>query len=132
LLYGCLVCGATRKRRLIRRRRAETFASGELAGYFENEPQLVRRHAFATTSRQVLAHRVVASSPQPAQDFVARIEQPEFCALRWDRFLADRLGWSRSRVTRAWVSDAAFRLRGSVRDGQRVRISCLPSLLAPL
>ncbi|MBM4383087.1 MAG: hypothetical protein FJ091_06915 [Deltaproteobacteria bacterium] len=55
----------------------------------------------------------MARVPLPAcGGFVARIEQPEPCAARWDRFVARELGWPRSRVERE-AARGALRVNGA-------------------
>jgi hypothetical protein len=58
----------------------------------------------------------------------AHIEQPLFCGVRWDRFLARELAWSRAQVARALRDGRArvwpaARPHRPVRDGDRLELS---------
>ena len=128
LLYACPGCDATHKRRLFRRRRTSDFGPEGLDAYRRDDAVCAWRHAFELPARRPLRHRVVASAAAEG-GFVARIEQPDFCAVRWDSLLSRQLGWSRSRTARALRAaiasdsrDRALRPRDCVRDGQGVRI----------
>lgn len=133
LLYRCRGCGGTRKRRIARRRLAHELPGGALAPYLENDAACARRHAFELAPQEPLPYRVMRPElpaagvlrPEPAADggLHARIESPEPCGERWDRFLARELACSRSEVVRA-AGRGALRLEGAgalarlVQDGQ--------------
>src|SRR5262245_8081377 len=126
LLYRCRDCGETKKRRLAQRRLASELPGGApLAAYLENDAALARRHAFAfePAPREALPYRV-HRPPLPASGaLAAHIAQTEPSGARWDRFLAQELGWTRSRVARAAACGAlvlpdAGALSRPVRDGQ--------------
>jgi hypothetical protein len=113
LIYRCDRCNARRGRRLWRRVRAD--AGGvPLDDYRRNDPALALGHAFALGAAAPIPY-VVERPPLPACGVVvARIEQPLRCGVRWDRFLARELGWSRSHAA------AALR-RGDVSVSPRTR-----------
>ena len=111
LIYRCDRCNARRGRRLWRRVHA---AGVPLDGYRRSDPALALEHAFAFGAAAPIPY-VVERPPLPECGVVvARIEQPFPCGVRWDRFLARELGWSRSRAA------AALR-RGDVRVSPRTR-----------
>jgi len=133
LLYRCRGCGDTRKRRLAQRVRTSELPRGALAPYLENDAACARRHAFELAPLEPLPYRVMRPElpaagvlrpePAPAGVLHARIESPEPCGERWDRFLARELACSRGDVVRA-ASRGALRLEGAsalarpVQDGQ--------------
>ena len=101
-----------------------------LESYLGNRPEAAWRHGFEVIPRAPLAYSV-ERDPLPGHgESEIAIEQPYYCALRWDRLLASELGWSRSRIIRAWEreifpvngSDGPVRARDHVRDQQRVRV----------
>jgi hypothetical protein len=132
LLYRCRDCGETKKRRLAHRRLASELPGGApLAAYLENDAALARRHAFGfePAPREALPYRVRRPPLPDAGALAARIVQPEPCGARWDRFLAQQLGWTRSRVARAAACGAlvlpeAGALSRPVRDGQGFVLGC--------
>ena len=123
LLYRCRGCGDTRKRRLAQRCLAHELPGGALAPYLANDAACARRHAFELAAEEPLPYRVLRPEPAPAGVLRARIESPEPCGERWDRFLARELGCSRGAVVRA-AERGALRLEGAsalarpVQDGQ--------------
>jgi hypothetical protein len=128
LLYRCSVCGATAKRRLARRRSVDEIPRERLEAYLRNDPALVRAHAFELPLAGALPYRVERPPLGAARALRVRIAQPHPCGVRWDRFLARELGWTRSRAARAWRSAAVcVRPRGSparaVADGDEVSVS---------
>lgn len=123
LLYRCRGCGDTRKRRIAQRCLAHELPGGALAPYLENDASYARRHAFEIAPQEPLSYRVLRPEPPAAGLLHARIDSPESCGERWDRFLARELGCSRGEVVRA-AEHGALRLEGAsalarpVRDGQ--------------
>jgi hypothetical protein len=126
LIYRCPHCHARRKRELHRRARAEALGAA-LEVYRADDPALAEAVAFAFASDRPLPH-AVERPPLPERGTLeVTIEQPRFCAVRWDRLLAAQLGWSRARVHAAWRAGAVrveppCRPRQPVRDGQRLRV----------
>ena len=122
LLYRCLLCGDTRKRRVARRCRAGELPAGRLAPYLTDDPAWARRHAFEVAPLAPLPYRVLRPALPADGALVVRIAQPELCGERWDRFLARELGWSRGRVVLAAAAgvlrfEHGARLAQCVRDG---------------
>jgi hypothetical protein len=132
LLYACACCGATEKRRLLRRVPVAAIEPERLDGYHRNDAQLAWTHAFELPLLHELPQRV-ERPPLPATGTVtARIEQPYPCGARWDRLLARELGWSRSRTVAAWRSaaisiDGAGSLAERVGRGQRLCLTLGPA-----
>ncbi|MGH7287114.1 MAG: DUF1062 domain-containing protein [Myxococcota bacterium] len=106
LLYRCPACEGVRKLRVLRRARVAEIARAELDGYQADAPRLVRRWAFANGTSAPLPYRVIRPPLPECGALSARIVQPEPCGVRWDRFLARELGWSRGRVARAFREGA--------------------------
>jgi hypothetical protein len=127
LLYRCARCDHTLKRRLHRRIPVGALAPDRLEGYFRDDPDLARAHAFEVPLAGALPYRVVREPVDPARGLAARIAQPLPCGLRWDRFLAGELGISRGHVARAWragalaIEPAPRSLAAEVRDGEVIR-----------
>lgn len=123
LLYRCRGCGDTRKRRIAQRCLARELPGGALAPYLENDAACARRHAFELAPQEPLPYRVIRPEPPAAGPLHARIDSPEPCGERWDRFLARELGCSRGEVVRAaergalWL-EGANALARPVQDGQ--------------
>jgi hypothetical protein len=128
LLYGCRGCGATAKRSVLRRVRVADVDPARLDGYHRNDAALAWRHAFDVATAEPLPHRVVRP-PLPASGVLhVAIEQPFACGLRCDALLAAELGWSRTRVARAFAAKQIELLRGAslasrVRDGDAIRVA---------
>jgi len=127
LVYRCPRCQAARRRRILRRV-AEGEAGIPLERYRRSDPALAAAHAFAFPGAPPVAY-AVDRPPLPADARVcAHIEQPLFCGVRWDRFLARELSWSRAQATRALRDGRARvwpRTRPSrpVRDGERLELA---------
>jgi hypothetical protein len=127
LLYRCERCDHTLKRRLLRRVPVGALAPERLEGYFRDDPELARAHAFEVPVAEPLPYRVARAPIDPSEGVVARIVQPHPCGLRWDRFLARELGVSRTHVVRAWragaiaVAPAPRAPNAPVRDGDELR-----------
>ena len=126
LLYRCPVCDEGRKRRILKRVRAD--APGvDLAGFRRDDPALAVAMAFGATPYPPVPY-VVEREPLPESGrLMTRIEQPHTCGVRWDRLLAAELGWSRSRIGRAFRCgsieiEPAAKPSQVVRDGQRVSL----------
>jgi hypothetical protein len=126
LIYRCPHCSLRRKLP-VHRRVTEDTRGVVLAAYRRNDPELAESLAFAVASHQTLPYRV-ERPPLPATGRVqALIVQPLFCGVRWDRFVAHELGWSRSRVRTAWRSgvirtEPRCAANTWVRDGQRLHL----------
>ena len=123
LLYRCRACAATRKRRLAHRRPASLLPGGALQPYLENDAACARQHAFDVAQPGPLPYRVQRPALPASDELRVRIESPEPCGERWDRFLARELGCSRAHVVRAAAAgalrlDGAVSLARPVRDGQ--------------
>lgn len=120
LLYACPFCDATRKRRLERHIRDPL----QLAPYRDDDPELAWRHAFEIRAQRALPARVVRPQLVAGEALTAAIDQPDFCAWRWDRLLAHALGCPRAAVARAWrrgdVRVPGSGARDFVRNGQTV------------
>lgn len=126
LVYGCPACGERRKRRVQRRVREDGLAI-PLQRYREDDPELAADHAFALSPDQPVAYEVERPALPEAGSLRASIEQPRPCGVRWDRFLARELTWSRSEVRAAWMSGGiqvvpAARPNRIVRDAEQVCI----------
>lgn len=126
LVYRCPACGARRKRRLHHRVR-EGASPVPLDAYRRDDPELAERHAFELCAGEPAPYAVERPPLPRGGPLEATIVQPRFCAVRWDRFLARELGWSRTRVARAWGSGAIGvaslgRPRSWVRDAQVVSV----------
>ena len=134
LLYRCASCDTTRKRRLFRRARIAQLSEGRLERYLQNHSGAAWQHAFEVRSQAPLRYRVERDPLPNADELEVVIEQPFFCALRWDRFLAAELGWSRGRIARGWQRGLlspdcpSMRARDCVLDGQRVRVRLIGSI----
>lgn len=121
LLYRCPACGAGRKRRTLHRVR-DAPGGACLDPYRLDDPERALAEAFRLGGVTPVPYVVERPSLPPSGRCVARIDQPHFCGLRWDRFLARELGGSRSRVVRAFESgdvrvDPAAGPRSRVADG---------------
>jgi hypothetical protein len=127
LIYRCPRCQTRRKREIHRRVRAD--APGiDLDRYRADDPELAEACAFALSPGQPVPYRVERPVLPADGALLVTIVQPRGCAVRWDRFLAEQLGWSRSRVVAAWREGAVrveprARPNQLVRDGQRLRLS---------
>jgi hypothetical protein len=130
LLYRCERCDHTLKRRLLRREAVGAIAKDRLEGYFRDDPELARAHAFDVPLAEPLPYRVERPPVDPERGLRARIVQPFPCGLRWDGFLARELGVSRSHVARAFgagvlaIVPAPRALSATVRDG--AELACVP------
>jgi hypothetical protein len=128
LLYRCTGCDATAKRRVVRRAPVAAIEPARLDAYHRNDAALAWRHAFEIATSEALPHRVVRP-PLPASGTLeVRIEEPFACGLRFDALLAGQLGWSRSRVARAFAAKRIEIARGAAlasraRDGDALRIA---------
>lgn len=127
LLHHCSACDDTAKRRLLHRVPVAAIEPGRLDGYLRNDAALARAHAFELPAREPLPHRIVRPPLPAAGPLAARIEQPFACGLRWDRLLAAELGWSRTRVARAFEAgavaiDGASSPRDRVAHAQTLRV----------
>ena len=120
LVYRCPHCSARRNRRIGRRLRVGELAPDLLAAYLGNDPGLARLHAFDLRSLQPLPYRVERPPLVSARPLPIRIAQRFDCGVRWDRFLARELGWSRDRVARAW-REGAIEVNGVARPSRLVR-----------
>lgn len=85
--------------------------------------RLRARHAFELAPREPLPYRVLRPEPAESGALHARIDSPDPCGERWDRFLARELACSRGSV-RSAAERGALRLEGArdlarpVQDGQ--------------
>jgi hypothetical protein len=127
-LYACDGCGATHKRSLLRRAPVAAIDPERLDAYHRNDPARAWAHAFEIATHEPLPHRVEWPALPASGTLLARIEQPFACGLRWDRFLAAELGWSRARVAAAWREgalsiDTARALADRVADGATLRVT---------
>jgi hypothetical protein len=125
LVYRCPACQAARRRRILHRI-AES--SAPLDRYRRSDSALAVAHAFGFPGAPPVPY-AVDRPPLPAAGRVrARIEQPHFCGVRWDRFLARELAWSRSQAARALRDGRASvcpraRPNRPVRDGDRLELA---------
>ncbi|MCG8591171.1 MAG: DUF1062 domain-containing protein [Proteobacteria bacterium] len=138
LIYRCPGCGARRKQPVHRRVRADA-AEVPLDAYRRDDPVLAESVAFALAPGVPVAYAVERPPLPESGPLRVRIVQPRFCAVRWDRFLAAELGWSRRRVQAAWRArtlcvEPACRASAPVRDGQCfsvLELRCRPSPSPP-
>jgi hypothetical protein len=111
LLYCCEVCTEVHKQRVERRVPAGALSREQLAAYQGNAPTEVRRCAFAAGRGAEVAYRVTREPVPTCGALRAHVAQPEPCGVRWDRFLARELGWSRARLARE-VANGRVRVNG--------------------
>lgn len=112
---------------LFRRSRVSQLGEGRLKRYLNNHAGAAWQHAFEIGAQAPLRYQLERDPLPDVDEFEVVIEQPDFCSLRWDRLLAAELGWSRSRIAKAWRSEilrpeGSIRARDCVRNGQRIRI----------
>ena len=128
LLHACDGCGATHKRSLLRRTPVAAVDPERLDAYHRNDPARAWAHAFEIATHEPLPYRVERPALPASGTLLVRIEQPFACGLRWDRFLAAELDWSRARVAAAWRAgaltiDTARALADRVADGATLRVT---------
>jgi len=112
LIYGCVECGQTWKRTILKRQGVATLEPSFLAALQANDLQLARRIALDTdhlrqpnhrhtTSGPVLVEKMVLSpATAPSHHLEIRLVLPVPCSMRLDRLLARELGITRLRLRR--------------------------------